>query len=209
MKISPPLYSNFPNSSNWLIFERFGSFEYMFMSFFFNLSSSAHSNIGFKYYLLWPGLIYSSFSIQCPFYILLIGALHIDRLYWFQINTYLSDNAGPHKLWQPSVAQWVLAKTNITNTPQDLKKSIRHRDKDIGKRKPVLWISYRSSLSHHLFMAWYTLGWSEKHRTWKMQKFRADSEPRHSTDFRTIFGIMIGWFVLLRNWANVIYRKRR
>ena len=62
------------------------------------LSSSAHSNIGFKYYLLWPGLIYSSFSIQCPFYILLIGALHIDRLYWFQINTYLSDNAGPHKL---------------------------------------------------------------------------------------------------------------
>ena len=86
------------------------------------LSSSAHSNIGFKYYLVWPGLIYSSFSIQCPFYILLIGARHIDRLYWFQINTYLSDNAGPHKLWQPSVAQWALAKTNITNTPQELKK---------------------------------------------------------------------------------------
>ena len=107
----------------------FGSFECMFNEFFFRfevtrryLSSSAHSNIGFKYYLLWPGLIYSSFSIQCPFYILLIGALHIDRLYWFQINTYLSDNAGPHKLWQPSVAQWALAKTNITNTPQELKK---------------------------------------------------------------------------------------
>ena len=33
------------------------------------------------------------------------------------------------------------------------------------------------------------LGWSEKH---KMQQFKADSEPRHSTDFRTIFGIMIG-----------------
>ena len=39
------------------------------------------------------------------------------------------------------------------------------------------------------------LGWSEKHKSWKMQKYRADSEPRHSTDFRTIFGIMIGWFV--------------
>ena len=31
------------------------------------------------------------------------------------------------------------------------------------------------------------LGWSEKHKSWKMQKYRADSEPRHSTDFRTIF----------------------
>ena len=36
------------------------------------------------------------------------------------------------------------------------------------------------------------IGWSEKHKSWKMQKYRADSEPRHSTDFRTIFGIMIG-----------------
>ena len=26
-------------------------------------------------------------------------------------------------------------------------------------------------------------------------KVSKDSEPRHSTDFRTIFGIMIGWFV--------------
>ena len=40
------------------------------------------------------------------------------------------------------------------------------------------------------------LGWSEKHKSLKMQKYRADSEPRHSIDFRTIFGIMIGWFVL-------------
>ena len=39
------------------------------------------------------------------------------------------------------------------------------------------------------------LGWSEKHKSWKMQKYRADSEPRHSTDFRTIFVIMIGCFV--------------
>ena len=36
------------------------------------------------------------------------------------------------------------------------------------------------------------LGWSEKHKSWKIQQFKADSEPRHSTDFRTIFGIMIG-----------------
>ena len=40
-----------------------------------------------------------------------------------------------------------------------------------------------------------SLGWSEKHKSWKMQKYRADSEPRHSTDFRTIFVIMIGCFV--------------
>ena len=40
-----------------------------------------------------------------------------------------------------------------------------------------------------------TLGWSEKYKSWKMQKYQADSEPRHSTDFRTIFGIRIGWFV--------------
>ena len=39
------------------------------------------------------------------------------------------------------------------------------------------------------------LGWSEKHKNWKMQKYRADSEPRHSTDFRTIFVVMIGCFV--------------
>ena len=38
----------------------------------------------------------------------------------------------------------------------------------------------------------YILGWSEKHKSWKMQQVKADSEPRHSTDFRTIFGIMIG-----------------
>ena len=36
------------------------------------------------------------------------------------------------------------------------------------------------------------VGWSEKHKSWKMQKNRADSEPRHSTNFRTIFGILIG-----------------
>ena len=38
----------------------------------------------------------------------------------------------------------------------------------------------------------YILGWTEKHKSWKMQKYWADSEPRHSTDFRTIFGTMIG-----------------
>ena len=38
----------------------------------------------------------------------------------------------------------------------------------------------------------YIVGWSEKHKSWKMQMLRADSEPRHSTDFKTIFRIMIG-----------------
>ena len=39
------------------------------------------------------------------------------------------------------------------------------------------------------------LGWSEKHKSWKMQNYRADSEPRHSTDFRTHFETMIRLFV--------------
>ena len=35
----------------------------------------------------------------------------------------------------------------------------------------------------------YSLGWSEKHNSQKMQKMQklwVDSEPRHNTDFRTI-----------------------
>ena len=32
----------------------------------------------------------------------------------------------------------------------------------------------------------YTVGWSEKHKSWKMQEFNPDSEPRHSTDFREL-----------------------
>ena len=39
------------------------------------------------------------------------------------------------------------------------------------------------------------VGWSEKHKSWKMQKARADSKSRHTTDFRTVFEIMIGLFV--------------
>ena len=37
-----------------------------------------------------------------------------------------------------------------------------------------------------------------------MQQFKADSEPRHSTDFRTIFEIMIGLFVL-RNFEQTCF----
>ena len=40
------------------------------------------------------------------------------------------------------------------------------------------------------------LGRSEKHKNWKMQKVGVYCQPRHSTDFRTIFEIMIGLFVL-------------
>ena len=37
------------------------------------------------------------------------------------------------------------------------------------------------------------IGWSEQYKSWKMLNARADSELRHSTVFRTIFEIMIGW----------------
>ena len=33
------------------------------------------------------------------------------------------------------------------------------------------------------------IGRSEKHKSWKCQNGRADSEPRHSIDFRTVFVI--------------------
>ena len=38
-----------------------------------------------------------------------------------------------------------------------------------------------------------TIGRSEKRKSWNFQKVQADSEQRHSTDFRTIDGIIIGW----------------
>ena len=41
-----------------------------------------------------------------------------------------------------------------------------------------------------------TVGRSEKHKSWKCQIGRADYIPRHSTDFRTVFGIQIGPLVL-------------
>ena len=43
-----------------------------------------------------------------------------------------------------------------------------------------------------------SVGWSEKHKSLKIQiiqKYKSTGQI-HSTDFRTIFGIMIGWFVL-------------
>ena len=46
---------------------------------------------------------------------------------------------------------------------------------------------FKTTIKHCL-----TLGWSEKHKSWKIQKYQADSKLRHRTDFRTIFGIMIG-----------------
>ena len=38
----------------------------------------------------------------------------------------------------------------------------------------------------------YAIGWSEFTFFWKLQKARAVSGPRHSTDFRTIDEIIIG-----------------
>ena len=46
-----------------------------------------------------------------------------------------------------------------------------------------------------LYLDTFRIGWSEKHKSWKMQKARADSKSRHTTDFRTVFEIMIGRFV--------------
>ena len=40
-----------------------------------------------------------------------------------------------------------------------------------------------------------TVGWSKKYRNSNLQNAREDSEPCHSTDFRTVFGIMFEWFV--------------
>ena len=40
------------------------------------------------------------------------------------------------------------------------------------------------------------LGRSEKHKSLKCQNLRADYIPRHSPDFRTVFGIEIGLLVL-------------
>ena len=48
---------------------------------------------------------------------------------------------------------------------------------------------------HNAKSPYCVLGWSEKHKSWKMQKARADSKSRHTTDFRTVFEIMIGRFV--------------
>ena len=39
------------------------------------------------------------------------------------------------------------------------------------------------------------VGRSEKYKSCNFQKAEEDSEPRHSTDFRTVFGIVIGRFV--------------
>ena len=36
------------------------------------------------------------------------------------------------------------------------------------------------------------LGRSEKYKSQNFEKVEEDSGPRHSTDFRTVFGIMIG-----------------
>ena len=70
-----------------------------------------------------------------------------------------------------------------TDTPSPPKVQMIHASNVI-----LLW------LHMSLWDDW-SLGWSEKSKSWKMQKYWADSEPRHSTDFRTIFGIMNGWFV--------------
>ena len=48
----------------------------------------------------------------------------------------------------------------------------------------------------HWFTSCCSLGWSEKHKSWKMQKVGVDSKSRHSTNLRKFFEIMIGIFLL-------------
>ena len=43
-----------------------------------------------------------------------------------------------------------------------------------------------------LLTVYYTVGRSEKRKNWNFQKDQANSEQRHSTDFRTIDEIIIG-----------------
>ena len=45
------------------------------------------------------------------------------------------------------------------------------------------------------WLKWSAVGRSEKHKSWKCQNPRADYIPRHSPDFRTVFGIEIGLLV--------------
>ena len=49
-----------------------------------------------------------------------------------------------------------------------------------------------------------SVGWSEKHKSLKIQKYRADSQHWFQNNFWNH-----DWMVrLARNWANVFYRKR-
>ena len=64
--------------------------------------------------------------------------------------------------------------------------------KGVSEKSLVIGARVGHSVSVYADSFGYALGWSEKHKNWKMQKYRADSEPRHSTDFRTIFRTVIG-----------------
>ena len=54
------------------------------------------------------------------------------------------------------------------------------------------------------------IGRSEKYKSWVLQKAKEISEPRHSTDFRTVFGIMIGQLSSCEIWQKFLteYRGR-
>ena len=57
----------------------------------------------------------------------------------------------------------------------------------------------------HWFTSCCSLGWSEKHKSWKMQKVGVDSKSRHSTDLRNFFWNYDWNIRLARFWANVFY----
>ena len=57
----------------------------------------------------------------------------------------------------------------------------------------------------HWFTSCCSLGWSEKHKSWKMQKVGVDSKPHHITDFRKKIRNYDWNIRLARFWANVYY----
>ena len=61
-------------------------------------------------------------------------------------------------------------------------------------KKEMIPIMQRNIKKYLFFRDW-TLGRCEKHKFFNFQKAREDSEPRHSTDFRSVDGIIIGRFV--------------
>ena len=54
----------------------------------------------------------------------------------------------------------------------------------------------------------YALGRSEKYKSCIFQKAKEISEPRHSTDFGTVFGIMIGQLSSCEIWQKFLTENR-
>ena len=56
--------------------------------------------------------------------------------------------------------------------------------------------AWKANIQKFKVLTLWLLGRSEKHKSLKCQNAQADYIPRHSTDFRIVFGIEIGLLVL-------------